>query len=243
MLANCVIAPGSVSLPAVPVSGMLAWYAADQITALSNGGTVATWDDLSGNGYTMTTQAGTPVWDTNQQNGLPAVFFTSAYMKATIPSLAQPLTVLAVLKATGGSRYFGSSGNVRLGNGTAADIYAGVSLQGGAIGTTFHVVTAQVNGASSLIRVDQTQTASGNAGTNNPGTAIALGSEGDVNQEWAGYLCELLAYPSALDSTDIATVETYLGSKWGLGTGGGTQQQPAGGLAAIQGAVGRAAVI
>jgi hypothetical protein len=187
-----------------------------------------------------------PIYNTSQLNGLPAVYFNNGPgMLASIPSTNQPITVYAVLKATGGNRYFGAGGSqVRLGSGTTSDMYAGAEISGtaGDIGTSYHIVTGVVNGASSLIRVDQSQHASGSAGTQNPGTSIALGSEGDGQQPGQFYLGELSVYAAAHSLTQMQQQEAYLNGKW-FGGSTTTPQMPSGSVRAQVGAVGRAALI
>lgn len=251
MLANCVIAPGSVNIPASPVSGMLAWYAADQITSPpASGSALAGWNDLSGNGYdaTQATSANQPIYNANQLNGLPTLTFngTTQFLLAQgVGAVSQPVTIYAVVKGTG-NRYcaFGSFGAIRAGDAN----YAGAEI-GTANTSSYTVLTSLFNTTSSLIRSNGVQIVSGNVGSNTADQWLAVGAENNSSsgpsgaQFWNGQIAEILLYAGAHTTIQMQQNESYLLGKWGLGAGGGTQQQPAGGLAAIQGAVGRAAVI
>lgn len=58
------------------ISGLKAWYAADQIGGLIDNDPVGTWSDLSGNGHDVSnTGTARPTYKTGIQNGLPVVRF------------------------------------------------------------------------------------------------------------------------------------------------------------------------
>jgi hypothetical protein len=200
---------------------LLAWYKADSL-ALADAAPVPSWADSSGAGRTMVAQTASPIFKTNIQGGKPIVRFASAssqWMLATIPNTTQPITVVAVLKVTGGNRFFGAGagGSVRFGAGGTPQIFAGGSITGAlSMSTTFHYVTYVLNGASSLIRVDGVQDVTGDAGANSPGTSMALASEGDAAQFWDGDMGELLVYADAKVLADQQALEGYLKTGWGL---------------------------
>ena len=62
----------------------LMWLRADAVQGLSDGASVSTWKDMSGNGYnaTQSTAANQPAWKRNILNGYPALRFngTSSYL-------------------------------------------------------------------------------------------------------------------------------------------------------------------
>ena len=64
------------------LSGLQLWLSAGSISGVSNGGTVATWTDLStnGNNVTQATQANRPTLTSSAINGLPAVHFNGSTM-------------------------------------------------------------------------------------------------------------------------------------------------------------------
>ena len=59
------------------ISGCQLWLDATQITGLSDGATVASWPDKSGNGYNATQETGAnkPLYKTNVLNGKPVLRF------------------------------------------------------------------------------------------------------------------------------------------------------------------------
>lgn len=60
-------------------TGLEAWYAADQLTGLSDGNAVVTWDDAkNAHDVTQGNASLRPVYKTNIINGLPVVRFTAA---------------------------------------------------------------------------------------------------------------------------------------------------------------------
>ena len=68
--------PANAQLP--PTNGLQLWLKADAITGLADGQKIATWSDISSNGFhaTQATVANQPVFHTNVLNSLPAVRFS-----------------------------------------------------------------------------------------------------------------------------------------------------------------------
>jgi hypothetical protein len=60
-----------------PVTGMTLWLDATQLTGLVNNDPVTSWTDMSGNNYhaVQATADYKPLYKTNVQNGLPAIYF------------------------------------------------------------------------------------------------------------------------------------------------------------------------
>jgi hypothetical protein len=74
------VGEGSIGAPEeairIPKFGLHAWYRADKLTGYNDGDTIsAGWPDNSGNGRNLTTVINTPSYQTNEQNGKPAVHF------------------------------------------------------------------------------------------------------------------------------------------------------------------------
>lgn len=76
--------------------------------------------------------------------------------------------------------------------------------------TSFHVITAIFNGASSSLRIDGTQVASGSAGTNALTQRWCL-----PNPNASCHTGDVLVDGSALGGTDLSNIETFLKTKWG----------------------------
>ena len=83
---NSSVASGVYTIDLIPTNGLRIWLAADSISGGDlNGSTVATWPDLSGNGYnaTQSTASYQPALVTNSLNGLPVVRFAANYSNNT----------------------------------------------------------------------------------------------------------------------------------------------------------------
>jgi len=221
------------------LSGLAAWWAADKITGLSNGGTITTWSDSSGNGNTMTAAGTKPTWNTNVKNGLPAVsfggagYFTSSYAQNTAISVfvagtnGGNGTFLGSITVTNpaGGYLLGSNGGTGAGNaifqaasGTAS--WPSTSVNAGAMGTTsaWNYLSGTTSAAAgSTLYLNGTS--EGNAPTNGgivagPGLTIgALLYSGVEHQFLTGYIGEVIAYNRVLNSTELAQVHAYL-SRW-----------------------------
>ncbi len=74
------------------INNLVCWYqTADLLNSgalPSNGATVSTWKDKSGNGRDLTTNAGSPTFQTNFTNSKPAVHFPSGAGMVVSSSLA-----------------------------------------------------------------------------------------------------------------------------------------------------------
>lgn len=93
-------------IPPTSLSGLAAYYEADQGITLDGSSNVSQWNDLSGNGahLTQSTALSRPGYSATSFNGMPAVVLTAAgnqFMAATptIPSGAPNHTILAIVRA------------------------------------------------------------------------------------------------------------------------------------------------
>lgn len=184
---------------------------------------VAAWsDELSTSGEVL------PQEDTNKQftliyeGGVPTMgsdgvddFLASAPLGA---ALSQPTTIFALAKNTdtlGSNRqiFSGKSDFARqvLYNDSGNDsIYAGSVL--GAAGTVeeWHVWAAIFNGASSILRIDGVQVASGNAGAQGL-DGFVLGSNFDSTSNfWAGRFIALMVLPEIPSLSNIELIESVI---------------------------------
>ena len=84
----------------------VAWFKADAITGVTNGGALAAWTDSTGNGYNATQGALSqqPTYVTNAMNGLPVVRFHSN--NSTCLSFTRPVqddfSIICVFQSTNG---------------------------------------------------------------------------------------------------------------------------------------------
>lgn len=205
-----------------PVAGYAGWWHADSMS-LSDGASVTTWADSSGNGKTLTSGAGSPVFKVNIQNGKPALLFNGTSSMMTAPlSLTQPYTHFLVAKTVGtiNNNYIidGASNNqglfafftpsfVRMYSGSIFDVTA-------AIDNVVLVATILFNGSSSVFGLNGTET-TGDAGAGST-TGLTVGCSGQISNFFSGYLFELISYASALSVPSRLSVVNYLRSKYGI---------------------------
>jgi sugar lactone lactonase YvrE len=87
--------------PAALGNQLRAWYKADAITGVADGGAVASWPDSSGNGNTATqgTGANQPLYRANRANGLPGVEFngTTQFLACALTSSSLDESIYAVI--------------------------------------------------------------------------------------------------------------------------------------------------
>jgi autotransporter-associated beta strand protein len=107
------------SLAADPagVTGAKLWLDAAQLAGLTDGQTVSTWTDMSGNGNNATLSKGAPKYRANVLNGQPVMRFTTADMFATanlsaqFPSAATLFIVATINSTSYDFLYTGSAWN------------------------------------------------------------------------------------------------------------------------------------
>ena len=228
------------------VANLIAWYAADRITGLTDGAAVATWADLSTSGAGDATQAsGTvqPTYQTVEVNGLPVVRSDASDDYMTIANTGSILndatiSILAVIKtssATGSPAIIsdwesagGQKGwfiNLRVTTGRLvgqldADNFVPSTGPNLADGRP-HVVSVTFNTATGVFRSDGANQMSNTfAGGATFGASIALigaiSDGGTPAQLWTGDLAEVMVYSRVLNAGEISKLEKYLGEKWGV---------------------------
>jgi hypothetical protein len=227
-----------------PVSGSQFWFSADCITLSggvcstpSNGSSVTTWSDRSGNSRNATTFTGTLTFNTSQINGLPAVSSTGssyANIGGSTISASNAHTVFAAAATTNnpgvGGIVGGTSGAGSLlyymatPSGQATDcpgfFYGGTS--GAFTSGTFYQINLEQHGPAfsgtflqfRRNRATDSTTAPGTACNANPPTQIFTYS--DASNTFKGKIAEIIYYNSNLGGTDTTTNETYLNCRYGL---------------------------
>lgn len=231
-----------VAVPALPsLATLQVWFDAAQITGKSNGDAISLWPDMSGNGFNAATDGQNPHYITNVLNGKPAIRFETAAtngsgvsqtMRAFPTTLGVPYTVFVVARmrnpvgTTGRifSSIYPAAQNWLMGwwNGFERVMYAEGFITAGATGITgnWHAYTSQGTGSlttwwESGVQIDSNT--NGLAGMNG---AIALSgygttSSGQLENETSDFdMVEVIAYSSALNTTDRQTVEAYLQAKY-----------------------------
>lgn len=214
-------------LPSI-TTGLQWWFDARDITGISDGATISTWADSTGNGHTATVSTGSATYHTNQYNGGAALTLASCRM-AISGSITETgvHTAYAVyrLSSLGGNQTIcgqnGSFGlNYRLvqNNGGLTRLQfawadGGTSMEGtgtAAPDTNWHEGFLEQNSSSSLAffldgAVDTFISGSGvSAGLHSP---ITIGGTG-AGEYLVGQLQIVGYWNRILTSTEIAAVST-----------------------------------
>jgi hypothetical protein len=219
------------------VSGLQWWLKADAIPSLSDGDTVVTWPDSSGNGYTGTA-VNAPIYKTNQINGLPAVNFPSLtpapYFSSSCPDDTNTLTIFAVVNRLLAGNYdvlFGSptagGAELRAEPGNKLELLRqnqqGLTMSTGTVPTGWQVWGADVTFASTATfnyyrnGTQDAQTGIGSAALT-AGTTRQVGRESTStsNTVMHGHIAELIIYSRILTAGERALVDTYLQQRYAI---------------------------
>ena len=209
------------------ISGLLGWWKADAL-GLSDGATVTSWTDSSGNARHLTGVGTT--YETAEINGLAIVRFDGVDDQLSVAfTCNQPHTRFYVAKYrsafTAQESFADNHSSVGSGRAqmyrpasTTIGMYAAGGITTATTPQAYHVYGVVFNGASSLITIDGAAPVTGStgtgAGTNTGG--IRLGSNASPG-EWADAdVAEVIVYDTALGTTNRESVEDYLKSKYAL---------------------------
>ncbi|MEZ2273672.1 MAG: DUF4347 domain-containing protein, partial [Microcoleus sp.] len=215
---------------------------ADDLTGFTNGNSVGTWNDSSGNGIVLTqaTGAAQPTYTTAGLNNLPTLSFNgSQYLDTAFNASLNPnqYTVITVNQVTGGV------GTVRSPI-TSRDVspfqgymlYTADTLQYLQVGNGFgwdvaidnvaiilnsgYITSGSYNGSQNTISVNGTQTSAAST-TFVPNTSRPLRvgggqTEGGVNFLFVGDISEVILYDKALNNAERTLVDNYLSAKYDI---------------------------
>lgn len=212
------------SATAIPDSGDLhARYDATEISA-SNGDTVTTWGDLTGNGHDLTATGG-PTYQTSVINGNPIVRYDGVddYHAVTFSALTQPVSIFLVFNYAapndGSNHRIYDADNTNTFtfqdvSGSEWRLDSGSTISGSTPDSQNHIASALHDGVSSELYIDGAQNASGDAGADNLNGFRVGGSR--FENEYANVdVGEILIYPQ-YKAGIRAEVESYLSDKWGV---------------------------
>jgi hypothetical protein len=219
------------------------WLRADTGVSTNSDGTVAQWNDLSGNGNHLLAGAVAPVLASDPVNGQPVVRFdgtSGTYLYAgSTPSLALTgdMTILAVVnfapasgntngmivsKVNGNNQpapydYYRVSDGVNFLRGNGAG-NAGVRATKAPSTGVPHLVEVTMKGTAVTHRLDGLANGSGTLVTTmvDTGHPLSLGVREDGINRLTGDLAELVVIGSALSAYDVASLENYLSKAHGL---------------------------
>jgi hypothetical protein len=243
-----ILASAPITITGYPVGAQIpvAWFKADAITGVSNGGPLANWTDSTGNGYTATQPALSqePTYVTNAMNGLPVVRFNTT--NSTCLSFTRPVqddfTIVCVFQSTqglySGNLYYQGAGLV---NGEVAGVindfgtclFANGSVAAGtgnpdvAVDSAAgyndghpHIMTFTRTESTGLVSLYMDGTL---AGTTTGGTqsltspaVLVLGAQQTLINYLSGDIAEVQVYDTALTTASRQMVETALFQKYSL---------------------------
>ena len=252
----------SIQVSASP-SSLTALFRADAITNLTNGALVASWSDLSGNGYNAVQPSSTnePTYVTKAMNGLPVVRFNStnnSYLWFYRP-VQDDFTIICVFQSThglnSGTLYYQGAGLVNGEvSGTMNDFGACLFANGSVCAGTGNPDVAAnsaagfANGAPHIMTFKRTESTGlvslymdGNlSGTTTGGTQsltapnqLVLGSQQTLINYLSGDIAEVQIYNSPLADSDRLALEKTLKCKYGIS--GGAVPAPPTGLTGLAG--------
>lgn len=183
--------------------------------------------DKSGTGtHSIQATAGLrPLWTTGVKNSRAVARFASASTQSLVGTLtqAQPFTafIVCAYRAVGTLRgaLMGKANTecaIVYNTGGKFRTYAGTERDVENEDTNWHLFTVQMNGASSIARMDGTaKTLAGTPGAQTL-TRVALGDYADGGGQGDVDVGEVLLADGAISAGAIASVESYLMSRWGL---------------------------
>jgi len=233
--------PGCQSPGCVP--NLQFWFSADCITYTSsvcgtpsNGTSISSWADHSGNSNNLSKTSGTCTYTANQINGHPDVVFSSCILSLTNAIAAQCCHHLfAVIQLAS------TSTTVTLVGGTShaceftydfptsGGSYQLVNIQnasGGATGLhspdlNWHQVGFYYpNIGTAAPRIDRTSDTNTNPGGNCTGPITVIGEDPTPAFVFSGNIAEIIYYQDnandPVSAANITVIETYLHTKYGL---------------------------
>ena len=213
--------------------GLTVWFDAGQITGVTDGVAVATWQDRSGNSAnaTQATLAKQPIYRSTgvllTPAGKPIVQFdgVSNSMSFTNTAVNNSVTIFAVASVpsvTAAPNVFDATGTSRIQLGIRSNFWewfenGTVSNAGSAVANTYAVINAS-SGTTAVVTF-----LNGVAGDSTSVTAsttlssvAAIGSSAAGTSEFlAGNVAELILYNRVISAAERLQVQTYLKTKHG----------------------------
>lgn len=214
----------------VRLPGYSLWFDASQLVGLSDGQSMSSWPDLSGNGHNMSqsTPASQPTYYSSTVahliNGHPAVEVVGAQLmvSSAFTALGHPMTLAGTVflnNISGSAWLWGDATNRPLVGTTGAQGYSTLTTAGTSVFVNNTVPISFVmvcNGTNTNVLV-----ANGSFGAGAPPTtAINVGWTTaqiglSTNLSSPGRIGELLAYPFQLTLAQAVSLRLYLVNKWG----------------------------
>ncbi len=228
-------------------SGLQEWFdASSAASVVQVGGLVPQWNDLTGNGRNLaqTNTAYQPTLAASGINGLPSIRFDGNDAISNTYNPSTPYTILTVsqMQGTQNARLItATSNNWLLGywNGNADQFYAegSVRLGGGPTpNNAVHFYAATGSGTLSALYDGNTQIASNAGGLVAPnGLSLGAWAGNGANEASKADIGEVLLFNRVLSAAELASVATYLNSKWTSAGSGNTNVIPDGSNVVVSG--------
>ena len=205
------------------IPGLVLWVNADAILDMTNGGTVDTWHDLSGNANDLERHIGTPVYMTNAVNGRPVVRFdgndNNYYDFDRISDIRTVIWVVREDAAASGSRFLlGDDATYHFHRGADPDNYiwhsgnAAAAIRNGSTYVNGIVVNGTATAMPTNISIIALQTA-GNVEANRLSR-----DRNQAGRNWQGDVAELLIYNRVLTDVEMDEVGSHLAQKYDAST-------------------------
>ncbi len=213
------------------LSGLQFWVDfSDLSTITSSGGFVSQVADKSGNNRNLTqpTASNRPAIGASSKNGMDVLTFDGGdAMVSPLWTQAQPVTMFAVVRNSDNS---GANRQI-IGNQNSTNptfykssnvwrLFSGAELVSSeSVDNSWHYLGGVANSASSQLRLDGVNIASGNASGsswNNSSIAIGNSPDGGNGYGWIGDIAEVFIYNRLLTNSEITQAESYINSKWFL---------------------------
>lgn len=207
------------------ISGLFAWYRSD-LGVTESGGLVSQWNDQSGNGRNLSEATNKPTYSSSGgPNSYPTIVFdgTNDMLSCTFTALSQPFSAFAVFKidtmeATSGIICGAASGEriFYMNSTTAMFLYFGSGLTTYTFSNTtnFHVWEALCNTTASRLKYNNDAGITPSIGTGTL-TGINMGRLPGFGFA-ACKITELVVYNRELTGTDLTSIRSYLGTRYGI---------------------------
>lgn len=220
---------GAAAFTPLSIAGCQFWFDASQITGLSDGDSVTTWSDLSGN-VRHATQSGAatmkPTYKANIIGGKPVLRFDGGdFLALTSYTIPASLSIFAVIRRASAGTNFLSFANL---SGTRyapwwysdnviySAYWANFNTHGTANTSTGNFIIAGIKSGttSNVVRRNGAQVGT----TQTPQASVgAFDTIGRLNTIYnVTDIAELIFYDSALSAADYGAVEAYLSAKYGI---------------------------
>jgi hypothetical protein len=225
----------------IPASNLRLHLKADAGTSTTtDGASLSSWTDQSGNGNNATAPGTQPVYKTNVLNGKPAIRFNgSSYLTLPAPSSMgiqnSSYEMFIVANSSSSSIQFLTGGSVAENelhlNGAAGvrfipkyTLYLDQGTNGQYTNGAFRIYHPVTSDTGAVVRVDA-QDGGGASGDyrSSDNAAVRLGMRGDGTYALIGDIAEVIIYNTVLTSTGRDSVLDYLSNKYNL-TGGSLPQ-------------------